>query len=92
MHVGRLIETIVRSQGRSPSWLARQLNMVRVNVYDIFRRETIDSGLLRRISLVLGEDLFGYLSEDLRRSAGEKDDAAAKKSGDNSAVQRADNR
>lgn len=66
MHVGQLIESIVRSQGRSPSWLARQLNMVRVNVYDIFHRESIDSTLLRRISLVLGVDLFKYLSDDLK--------------------------
>lgn len=65
MHIGQLIESIVRSQGRSPSWLAGQLNMVRVNVYDIFRRESIDSSLLRRISIVLGVDLFKYLSDDL---------------------------
>jgi len=67
MHIGQLIESIVRSQGRSPSWLARRLNMVRVNVYDIFRRESIDSALLRRISIVLEVDLFKYLSDDLKR-------------------------
>lgn len=67
MHIGQLIESIVRNQGRSPSWLARRLNMVRVNVYDIFRRESIDSALLRRISIVLEVDLFKYLSDDLKR-------------------------
>lgn len=67
MHVGQMIESIVRSQGRSPSWVAQQLHMVRVNVYDIFRRESVDSALLRRLSLILDVDLFKLLSEDLQK-------------------------
>lgn len=74
MHVGRLIESIVRNQGRSPSWVARQLHMVRVNVYDIFQRESVDSGLLRRLSLILDVDLFKLLSEDLQQTKAEKTD------------------
>lgn len=74
MHVGRLIESIVRNQGRSPSWVARQLHMVRVNVYDIFQRESVDSGLLRRLSLILDVDLFRILSEDLQQTKAEKTD------------------
>lgn len=74
MHVGRMIESIVRSQGRSPSWLAQQLHMVRVNVYDIFRRESVDSALLRRLSLILDVDLFRILSEDLQQTKAEKTD------------------
>lgn len=62
-----MIESIVRSQGRSPSWVAQQLHMVRVNVYDIFRRESVDSALLRRLSLILDVDLFKLLSEDLQK-------------------------
>lgn len=74
MHVGRLIESIVRNQGRSPSWVARQLHMVRVNVYDIFQRESVDSGLLRRLSLILDVDLFRILSEDLQQSKSDRTD------------------
>lgn len=69
MHVGRLIESIVREQGRSPSWLAERLHTVRVNVYDIFRRESIDTALLKRISIVLGVDIFKHLSDDINKSA-----------------------
>lgn len=65
MHIGKKIEEVVRAQGRSPSWLARELNMVRVNVYSIFRRESVDTALLMKLSKILGVDFFKYISENL---------------------------
>lgn len=72
MHAGQMIESIVRSQGRSPSWVAQQLHMVRVNVYDIFRRESVDSSLLQRLSIILDVDLFKMLSDDLQKDKNER--------------------
>lgn len=38
----------------------------RQNVYDIFRRESIDTSLLSRISAALGHDFFKDLSDDIK--------------------------
>ena len=40
------------------TWLARKLCCNRQNVYDIFRRATIDTELLLRISLALEFNFF----------------------------------
>lgn len=69
MHIGNRIEQVFREQGRSPSWFAQRLNMVRVNVYDIFRRPSVDTELLRRISVLLDYDFFADLSSELSESA-----------------------
>lgn len=62
-----------QSREHTVTWLAKRLNCHRVNVYDIFNRSTIDTELLRRISLVLGHDFFQDLSDDLNRSDLEKE-------------------
>ena len=38
IHIGKLIETAIRSQGLSASWVAAQLRCDRTNVYDIIHR------------------------------------------------------
>ena len=45
----------------SVSEFARRLNCHRQNVYDIFRREVIDVGMLQRISRVLEHDFVTEL-------------------------------
>lgn len=62
VHVGQLIEQILREQGRSVTWFAARLYCSRPNVYKIFRRENIDICLLWRISDILGHDFFRDLS------------------------------
>ncbi len=47
--IGEKIKAVVKEQGRSVSWLAEQLNCHRVNIYDIYERQNIDSELLLRI-------------------------------------------
>jgi hypothetical protein len=39
--------------------------MSRTNVYDVFTRDTIDTGLLRKISQILDHDFFSYYSNEL---------------------------
>ncbi len=63
IHIGSVIKTTLKSQGRSVVWFARQLSCDRTNVYKIFSKESIDTGLLMKISNVLGVDFFAYLSQ-----------------------------
>lgn len=65
MHIGQMIEQELRRQGRSKAWLARELNTVRGNVYDILRRESIDTALLTRISLLLDHNFLADLAASL---------------------------
>ena len=62
LHIGKIVEKKLREQGRSPSWLARQLHCDRTNIYKIFKRESIDTNLLQRISAALDYDFFHLFS------------------------------
>lgn len=65
VNIGRIIEEELRRQERSVTWLSRKLHCDRRNVYDIFTRQYIDTGLLFRISEILGRDFFTYFSQAL---------------------------
>lgn len=65
IYIGKLIEEELRRQERSVSWFSRKINCNRRNVYDIFSRAFIDTGLLYRISLILNKDFFRYYSQAL---------------------------
>ena len=58
VHIGKTIEQVLREQGRSVSWFAKQICCERTNVYSIFQRASIDTELLLRISRVLSYDFF----------------------------------
>ena len=72
VHIGKIIEQELRQQERSVTWLSRKLHCDRRNVYDIFTREYVDTGLLYRICLALNRDFFAYFSK-LLHSAGNQD-------------------
>lgn len=61
IHAGKKIKEHFVASGLSVSEFARRLNCHRQNVYDIFRREVIDVGLLQRISRVLGHDFVSEI-------------------------------
>jgi len=65
IHIGHLIEEELRQQERSVSWFARKLYCDRTNVYSIFKRRSIDTELLMRISKVLHRNLFQPYLEEL---------------------------
>ena len=65
MHIGKKIETVVRSQGRSVSWLAAQIPCDRSNIYNIYKRDTIDVKLLMRLSVILGHNFLDDLSREM---------------------------
>lgn len=54
-------------QSKTVGWLARQLNCDRTNIYSIYRRQSIDTNLLFRISQALHHDFFKILSEEYGR-------------------------
>lgn len=58
IHIGHIIRDELREQGRSVTWLAKQLNLHRRACYRIFDCYSIDTHLLFRISLLLGRNFF----------------------------------
>lgn len=65
LHIGNLIKAELERQERTVSWFARKLNCDRSNVYKIFKRSTIDTELLLRISKILHYDFFELYKEEL---------------------------
>lgn len=66
IHIGSIIKKRFDEQGFSVSWFAKQLCCDRTNIYSIFKRESIDTTLLAKISTILRHDFFKYYSEDIK--------------------------
>lgn len=64
--IGSLIKEELERQERSISWFARKLSCDRSNVYRLFQKESIDTNLLVRISVILGRDFFSELSDNVK--------------------------
>ena len=65
IHIGREIKAELIRQERGVTWLADKLHCDRTNVYNIFKREGIDTRLLERISNILHHNFFAlYCQED----------------------------
>lgn len=58
--IGREIEKVVREKRMPVKELAKKISTNRNNVYNIFKRDTIDTGLLEKIGKVLDYNFFGY--------------------------------
>ena len=65
IHIGKIIEEEFYKQGRSVTWFADKLCCERTNIYNIFKRESIDSALLFKISQILGHNFFAYYTREL---------------------------
>lgn len=63
--IGRLIRDELARQERTVAWFARKIHCDRRNVYNIFERDFIDTGLLLKISDILHTDFFRLYSEAL---------------------------
>ena len=55
-HIGSLIKQILKNKKISVKEFAEQLHCSRQNIYDIFKRHSINSELLQRISKILDCD------------------------------------
>lgn len=69
IHIGKEIKAELRRQRRGVTWFARQLYCDRTNVYNIFKREGIDTILLQRIGVVLGRNFFALYCQDIGNGA-----------------------
>ena len=65
VHIGTLIKEELQRQERSVTWFANKLCCERTNVYSIFKRESIDTDLLLRISDILHHNFFLYYINEL---------------------------
>lgn len=74
IHIGNEIKKALESSHLSVSAFAEKINKTRVNVYSIFKRESIDTDLLLKICEVLGVDLFKLYSSDYQRLAAAMED------------------
>lgn len=66
--IGQLIKEELLKQERSVAWFARKLSCDRTNVYRLFQKNTIDTGLLIRISIILNRNFLQEISEELNKS------------------------
>ncbi|TGX82471.1 XRE family transcriptional regulator [Palleniella muris] len=64
INIGQSIREELERQERTVSWLARKLNCNRSLVYRILGKNSIDTGMLIRISRILKHDFFKEFVED----------------------------
>ncbi len=64
INIGQNIRDELTRQGRSVSWLARQLNCTRAAVYRIMSKNSIDTYLLHTISVLLNRNFFAEIYEE----------------------------
>lgn len=65
IHIGKKIKEVWRKSRLKGTEFASMINRDRQVIYDIFKRESIDTELLQQISKVLNHDFFSYYSGDL---------------------------
>ena len=62
VHIGEEIKKRAKELRIGPTELAQLVNSSKQNIYSIYKRKSIDSELLYRISLVLRYDFFQFYS------------------------------
>lgn len=62
IHIGKKIKEVLVQSRLKKTEFADLINISRTVVYDIFKRETIDTALLQKISEVLKHDFFSHYS------------------------------
>jgi hypothetical protein len=66
VHIGSIIKARSKSARIGPTELGTRIETSKQNVYGIFKRKSIDTELLARISAALDHDFFQYLSKSYR--------------------------
>lgn len=67
VNIGQCIKEELERQERTVSWLARKLNCHRTVVYRIFNKNSIDTGVLKRISEIMNYDFFKEYSDEMNK-------------------------
>lgn len=63
--IGDRIKQELKRQGKPSVWLAKQLGCHRTNIYKVYNRASIDTGMLFHLCKILGVDFFKLYSEAL---------------------------
>ncbi|MCX7729197.1 MAG: helix-turn-helix domain-containing protein [Bacteroidia bacterium] len=61
IHIGKLIQDKVHKSGLTISEFAEKINLSRPAVYQMFNKQSIDLDLLKRISVILNENLLKHV-------------------------------
>lgn len=65
IHIGKIIKSLIKSKQIDVTDFARKINYTRGNAYKIFNKQSLDTNLLQKISVVLGENLFfNYITDE----------------------------
>ena len=62
VHIGAKIKQVAKQKGMKVTELAKRINTTRENIYSIFKRRTIDTGLLDKFCRSLDHDFYQYFS------------------------------
>lgn len=73
MNIGKRIKEVLDEKGLTAAWLAEQIPCERSNVYNIFRRSSINVNLLYSLSAILQYDFFKELSDEWQASRDAKE-------------------
>ena len=69
LHIGERVKARAKELRIGPTELASMINTSKQNVYGIYKRKTLDSELLKKISLVLKFDFFSaYYDKQWQKS------------------------
>lgn len=64
IHIGKIIESVAREKNMGATRLGKLMNTSRENIYDIYRRETIDTAKLQQLTEILEHDFFQHFYEE----------------------------
>ncbi|MBR5958247.1 MAG: helix-turn-helix transcriptional regulator [Salinivirgaceae bacterium] len=67
IHIGKIIENIMREQGRTNKWLAERICVCPPAISKIYKKKSIDANQILLISQALNVDLFQYYSALLQQ-------------------------
>jgi transcriptional regulator with XRE-family HTH domain len=73
LHIGQKIKEVWKRSGLKGTEFAQKLHRQRQSIYHLFKQESIDTRLLRKISEVLNHDFFGDYSKELRAKPTEQE-------------------
>ena len=68
MHIGKRIKEVLEQRQKPVTWLAKEINCERTNVYNIFARKDINTALLAKIGIILEYNFFKEFSDEFSKT------------------------
>ena len=68
MHIGKRIKEDLEQRQKPVTWLAKEINCERTNVYNIFARKDINTALLAKIGIILEYNFFKEISDEFSKT------------------------